>query len=138
MEAVQIVTTVVAYLVTLVAVALVARTVARMVRVVRLGAADPTRADAKGTRFVTMVRETLGHTKMLKWTTVGIAHWFVMIGFITLSTLVLGAYFEVVDPRAELPIIGHWTVFGLLTELIGAFGIPAILWLMAKIGRAHV
>jgi len=131
MDAVQIVTTIVSFAVTLVAAALGARTVARMVKVVRLGAPDPTRVDAKGTRFVTMIRETLGHTKMLKWTTVGIAHWFVMIGFITLSTLVLGAYFEVVDPHAELPIIGHWTVFGLLTEIIGILGIPAILWLMA-------
>jgi Fe-S oxidoreductase len=131
MEPVQIVTTVVAYLVTLVAVVLVARTVARMVKVVRLGAPDPTRSGERGARTATMLRETLGHTKMLKWTTVGIAHWFVMIGFIALSSLVLGAYFEVVDPQAELPIIGHWTVFGLVTELIGAFGIPAILYLMA-------
>jgi Fe-S oxidoreductase len=131
MNAVQIVTTVVSFAVTLVAVALGARTVARMVKVVRLGAPDPTRGDAKGTRLVTMLRETVGHTKMLKWTTVGIAHWFVMVGFVTLATLVLGAYFEVVDPHAELPIIGHWTIFGLLTEIIGVLGIPAILWLMA-------
>jgi Fe-S oxidoreductase len=130
MEAVQIVTATVAVVITLVAVALVARTVARMVKAVRLGAPDPTRTDAKGTRFATMLRETVGHTRMLKWTTVGLAHWFVMVGFVTLSTLVLGAYFEVFDPAAELPIIGHWTVFGLLTEIIGALGIPAILYLM--------
>ncbi|MDQ1658680.1 MAG: hypothetical protein QOD41_3763, partial [Cryptosporangiaceae bacterium] len=130
MDAVQIVTATVSVAITLVAVVLVARTVAGMVRVVRLGAADRSRSGEKGSRTATMLRETLGHTKMLKWTVVGAAHWFVMVGFITLSSLVLGAYFEAFDPRADLPIIGHWTIFGLLTEIIGVLGIPAILILI--------
>ena len=130
MGAVQIVTATISVLITLVAVVLVVRTVARMVRVIRLGAPDPTRGDAKGTRTATMLRETLGHTRMLKWTLVGAAHWFVMIGFITLSTLVAQAYFEVFDPHAHLPIIGGWTVYGAFTELISVLGIPAILILM--------
>ncbi|MDQ1645502.1 MAG: hypothetical protein QOJ50_1686, partial [Cryptosporangiaceae bacterium] len=130
MDAVQIVTATVSVAITLVAVVLVARTVAGMVRVVRLGAADRSRSGEKGSRTSTMLRETLGHTKMLKWTVVGAAHWFVMVGFITLSSLVLGAYFEAFDPRADLLIIGHWTIFGLLTEIIGVLGIPAILILI--------
>jgi Fe-S oxidoreductase len=130
MDAVQIVSATVSVAITLVAVALVARALAGMVRVVRLGAPDPSRGNAKGTRTVTMIREIFGHTKMLKWTVVGAAHWLVMIGFITLSTLVLAAYFEVFDPRAELPIIGTWSVYGLVTEVIGVLGIPAILVLI--------
>jgi Fe-S oxidoreductase len=131
MGAVQIVTASIALAITLVAVVLVTRTVLKMTRVVRLGAPDPTRGDAKGTRTATMFRETLGHTRMLKWTLVGAAHWFVMIGFITLSTLVLQAYFEVFDPHAHLPIIGGWLVFGLFTEIISVLGIPAIVTLIA-------
>ena len=45
-----------------------------------------------------MLTETFGHTRMLKWSVVGAAHWFVMVAFIVLSSLVLEAYFEVVDP----------------------------------------
>ena len=47
-----------------------------------------------------MLVETLGHTRMLKWSVVGAAHWFVMVAFIVLFLLVLEAYFEVVDPAA--------------------------------------
>jgi Fe-S oxidoreductase len=101
-----------------------------MVKVVRLGAPDKSRSDEKGARTATMLREIFGHTKMLKWTVVGAAHWVVMIGFITLSSLVLAAYFETFDPRADLPIIGHWTIYGLFTEVIGVLGLPAIAILM--------
>ena len=126
MGPVQIVSTAVAGAVTLVAAVLVVRTVYRMVRVVRLGQRDPERFGRKGTRLVTMLRETLGHTRMLKWTVVGAAHWTVMVAFILLASLVLAAYFEVVDPTADLPLIGPWTPYGLVTELIGVLGLVGI------------
>jgi Fe-S oxidoreductase len=78
-----------------------------------------------------MLAETIGHTRMLKWTWVGAAHWFVMIAFILLSSLVLQAYFEVVTPRGELPVIGHWGLFGLVTEILSVAGLLAIGYLMA-------
>ena len=77
-----------------------------------------------------MLTEVFGHTRMLKWTWVGAAHWSVMLGFIFLSSLVLEAYVEVVDPRATLPIIGRWGGYGLFTEVLSVFGILAILYLM--------
>ena len=46
-----------------------------------------------------MLVETLGHTRMLKWSVIGAAHWFVMVSFMILFLLVLEAYFEVVDPE---------------------------------------
>jgi Fe-S oxidoreductase len=124
--ALQIVTTAIAGLVTAVAVVLAVRAVRRMLAVIRLGQPDPARGGNKGRRTATMLRETLGHTRMLRWTVVGAAHWFVMIAFITLTTLVLEAYFEVVDPTADLPIVGGWLPYGLLTEVIGAFGLIGI------------
>jgi Fe-S oxidoreductase len=130
MGAVQIVSTVLAAAVTLVAAWLVVRAVRTIFSVVRLGQPDPERSDRRLTRTRTMLVETLGHTRMLKWTWVGAAHWFVMIGFIFLSSLVLEAYFEVVTPTGELPIIGHWGAFGLFTEIIGVAGIPSIAYLM--------
>ncbi|HLV57498.1 MAG TPA: Fe-S oxidoreductase, partial [Natronosporangium sp.] len=91
MGTVQIVTSVLAAAVTAVAVVLAVRTVRRMVAVVRLGEPDRSRSDRKLSRTATMLRETLGHTRMLKWSLVGAAHWFVMVGFILLSALVLTA-----------------------------------------------
>jgi Fe-S oxidoreductase len=126
MGSVQIASTVVAGLVTAVAVGLAVRAVRQMVAVVRLGQPDRGRSDRRGLRLRTTLAETLGHTRMLRWTLVGAAHWFVMVAFVTLTTLVLEAYFEVVSPTGELPIIGHWSVFGLLTEWIGLLGLAGI------------
>ncbi|MCW6003239.1 (Fe-S)-binding protein [Micromonospora sp. CPCC 205371] len=131
MGTVQIVTTVLAAAITLVAVALAVRAVRTMLSVIRLGQPDPERFGDKGLRTKRMLTETVGHTRMLKWSVVGAAHWFVMVAFVVLSLLVLEAYFEVVDAHAGLPIIGGWALFGLATELIGVFGLLGILVLIA-------
>ncbi len=130
MGSVQIVTTVLAAVITVVAVWLAIRAVLRMVAVVRLGQPDPDRFTDKGTRTRTMLTETLGHTRMLRWSVVGAAHWFVMVGFIVLSVLVLEAYFEVVSPTGGVPLIGGWTIYGLVTEVIGVLGLVGILVLI--------
>ena len=65
MGPVQVVATVVAALVTITAVVLSVRAVRQMVSVIRLGQAVPAqRFDGKGQRTVTMLRETLGHTRI--------------------------------------------------------------------------
>jgi len=130
MGPVQIVSTVIAAAVTILAVALAVRAVRQMVRVIRLGQPDPDRTQDLGARTKTMLTETVGHTRMLKWSVVGASHWFVMVAFVVLSSLVLGAYFEVVDPELDLPVIGGWTIFGLVTEIIGVLGFVGILILM--------
>ena len=98
MGSVQIVTTILAAAITAVAVWLAVRAVLKMMAVIRLGQPDPERFTDKGARAKTMLVETAGHTRMLKWGVVGAAHWFVMVAFIVLSLLVLEAYFEVVSP----------------------------------------
>jgi len=128
---IQIVTTVLAVAITAVAVGLAVQAVRRMLAVIRVGQPDPERFTDKGTRFKTMLLESFGHTRMLKWSVAGAAHWFVMIAFLALSTLVLEAYVEVVDPTADLPLVGGWLPYGLLTELIGVFGLIGILVLIA-------
>ncbi|SCG79556.1 Fe-S oxidoreductase [Micromonospora echinaurantiaca] len=131
MGSVQIVTTILAFAITAVAVGLAVRAVMKMTAVIRLGQPDPERFGNKGTRTKTMLVETAGHTRMLRWSVVGAAHWFVMIAFVVLSLLVLEAYFEVVSTTGELPVIGHWTIFGLATEVIGVLGLVGIVVLMA-------
>ena len=78
-----------------------------------------------------MIVEILGHTRMLKWTWVGVSHWFVMVAFVLLSALVLEAYFEVASPGGELPLIGRWGAFGLVTEVLSLAGLAAIVYLIA-------
>ncbi|XVV12839.1 (Fe-S)-binding protein [Actinoplanes sp. CA-131856] len=133
----QIVATVLAGLVTVVAVVLAVRAVLTITAVIRQGQPDPARFADKGTRTRTMLTETLGHTRMLKWSAIGAAHWLVMVSFMILFLLVVEAYFEVVDPVGELPIIGHWTVFGLVTEWIGILGLLGIVYLIVVRQRAN-
>ncbi|MFI5893318.1 (Fe-S)-binding protein [Actinoplanes sp. NPDC051513] len=126
----QIIATVLAGAVTITAVALAVRAVLTITSVIRKGQPAPERFAGKGTRTATMLRETLGHTRMLKWSAIGAAHWFVMVSFMILFLLVVEAYFEVVDPEGGLPVVGHWLVYGLVTEWIGILGLAGILYLI--------
>jgi Fe-S oxidoreductase len=126
----QVVATSVAALVTAVAAVLFVRAVWRMVRVIRLGRPDPERFDGKAARAWTTVVEIVGHTRMLRWTWVGLAHWFVMVAFVLLAALVLEAYVEVARPAGELPLIGGWGAFALVTEVLSVAGIVAIGYLI--------
>src|SRR3954464_11492224 len=126
----QIVATVLAGAVTITAVVLAVRAVQTITAGIRQGQPDPARFTDKGARTRTMLTETLGHTRMLKWSAIGAAHWFVMVSFLILFLLVLEAYFEVVDPTGGLPIIGGWVVYGLVTEWIGILGLLGIVYLI--------
>ncbi|MCU7728201.1 (Fe-S)-binding protein [Actinoplanes sp. KI2] len=132
----QIVATVLAGAVTITAVVLAVRAVLTITAVIRQGQPAPERFADKGTRTKKMLTETLGHTRMLKWGYIGAAHWFVMVSFMILFLLVVEAYFEVVDPESGLPIIGGWTVYGLVTEWIGILGLVGILYLIFVRQRA--
>ncbi|GIE96379.1 (Fe-S)-binding protein [Paractinoplanes rishiriensis] len=127
----QIVATALAGIVTVVAVVLAVRAVLTITAVIRQGQPDPERLGNRGARARTMLVETFGHTRMLKWSAIGAAHWFVMVSFMILFLLVVEAYFEVVDPEGGLPIVGHWVVYGLVTEWVGILGLAGILFLIA-------
>ena len=97
-----------AYGITLIAVGFFALRAMEMYRIIKAGQPDPTRSGAFAKRFGIMARQVLGHTKMLKFTGSGIAHWFVMIGFGALFGTLVTAYGQVLSPEFVLPIIGHW------------------------------
>ncbi|HET6919934.1 MAG TPA: hypothetical protein VFI46_10785, partial [Jiangellaceae bacterium] len=103
---------------TLVAIALAARAVSQIVRVVRMGQPANDRTDRPGRRTATMLQETLGHTRMLKWSPVGAAHWFVFIGFGLLFFTLVTAYGQLFDADFALPLIGHWYPFEWVAEFI--------------------
>jgi hypothetical protein len=137
MGALQVVLGLVCVAATVVAVAMLAVTTARMVRTIRLGQPDPTRNGPFLARLRTVVKEVLGHTRMLKWTRVGIAHWLVMMGFLGLLLVVAEAYGEVFRPSFELPVLGEWSLWNLWVEILGWGTVFGILTLIVIRQRNH-
>ena len=114
----QVFAIVVSLAITLVAVALFATAIGQIVATLRIGqpAVGPIR-DAKARRWRTMLMETLGHTRMLQWTHVGVLHWFVFVGFGFLFLTLVTAFGQLFDADFALPVIGHWLVYDWATEL---------------------
>jgi Fe-S oxidoreductase len=127
---VKVVAIVVALAVSAVGVVLFIRGVASIVRVVRLGKPAPARGDHRGQRWRNMLAETLGHTRMLQWTKVGMAHWFVFIAFGALIFTLITAYGQLFNPRFALPIIGHWAPYQWASEIIAWAGLISISFLI--------
>ncbi len=108
------------YLLTLVAVTLFALRVRQLIAIYKKQQPDPTRSNNPKARLSNMLKEVLGHTKMLNFTGTGIAHWFVMVGFGALFGTLVTAYGQLIKPDFALPIIGHFVVYELFSEVIAA------------------
>ena len=109
---------VIAYLLTVVALVAITIRSLELYRRIKAGQPDPTRSNNKAQRFALMVREVLTHAKMLNFTGSGIAHWFVMVGFVSLFGTLVTAYGQIFDPHFVLPIIGHFVPYNFFVELI--------------------
>jgi Fe-S oxidoreductase len=124
--------------ITLVAVALVTRTVAGMVGVVRLGQPVVGRTDQPWRRWATMLRETVGHTRLTRWPLVGVAHWFVFVGFGFLFFTLVSAYGQVYGGADwTLPLLGHWWPYEIAAELVASLTLAGILVLIVIRQRNH-
>jgi Fe-S oxidoreductase len=110
----------ISYLITAVALILLTVRVRTLISLYKKQQPDPTRSNNKSARLKNMFTEVLGHTKMLKFTGSGIAHWFVMIGFGALFGTLVTAYGQVIKPEFALPIIGHFVGYELFAEVIAA------------------
>jgi len=110
----------ISYLITVVALVFLAIRVRHLISLYKKQQPDPTRSGEKSARMKNMLKEVLGHTKMLNFTGTGIAHWFVMIGFGALFGTLVTAYGQVIKPDFALPIIGHFVVYELFSEVIAA------------------
>ena len=102
---------VLAYLISVVAIVAISIRSLELYRRIKAGQPDPTRSNDKARRFTLMVREVLTHAKMLNFTGSGIAHWFVMIGFVSLFGTLVTAYGQIFDPHFVLPLIGHFVPY---------------------------
>ena len=126
----------IAYGITIVALTLVTRAVRQLLAIYKKGQPDPTRSTHKDERFKNMLKETLGHTKMLNFSVTGVAHWFVMVGFGSLFGTLITAFGQVVNPEFALPIIGHWTPYLWFTQFIAwATGIGIIVLIAIRQGN---
>jgi Fe-S oxidoreductase len=122
---------------TVVGVALFARTVGLISRTVRLGQSATDRTGDPGLRTRTLLREFLGHTRMMKIHAVGVAHWFVMVSFGLLFLSLITAYGQLFDPTFALPLIGHFAPLEWLVEAIAWLGLFSILALIGIRQRNH-
>ncbi len=122
---------VLALAVSAVGVTLFGRAIAAIVGVVKLGRpVAGLRSKAPAERWKHLLAESLGHTRMLQWTKIGIAHWFVFVGFGALFFTLITAYGQLFDQRFALPLIGHWVVYEWVSEIIAWVMIVSILFLM--------
>ncbi|MFH9246140.1 (Fe-S)-binding protein [Streptomyces lydicus] len=126
-----------------VGVALFGRAILQIYRSVRLGQPVPagTRTDNPGQRTVTVVKEFLGHTRMNRWGVVGVAHWFVAVGFFSLLLTIVNAIGQLFQADWLLPIIGDWTPYNVFVEFLGLMTTLGILTLivirqLSKPGKA--
>ncbi|WP_299952864.1 (Fe-S)-binding protein [uncultured Modestobacter sp.] len=128
----QIVLGTLAVLLLVVSVVYATKAVRAMLRIFRTGQPDPTRSGPVGPRLKTLAVESLGHTRMLKWSAIGAAHWFVFIGFYGLFLTLVEAFGEVWNPEWHLPLIGEWSLWNLFADLIGTATILGILYLIVR------
>src|SRR5688572_9729854 len=113
------------------------RAVRAMVRIIRTGQPDSTRNGPLGRRLKTLAVESLGHTRMLKWSSIGIAHWFVFLGFYGLFLTLVEAFGEVWNPAFHLPLVGEWSLWNLFADVIGTGTILGILYLIYRRQKDH-
>src|SRR3954453_18405793 len=123
----QIVLGTLAVLLLIVSVVYATKAVRAMLRIFRTGQPDPTRTGPVGPRLKTLAVESLGHTRMLKWSAIGAAHWFVFLVFYGLFLTLVEAFGEVWNPEWHLPLIGEWALWNLFVDIIGTAPVLGII-----------
>ena len=127
----QIFAIVVSLAIAAVGIALFVQAIRSIIATIRIGQPTAGRTDHKAARWTNMLKETLGHTRMLQWTAMGVGHWFVFIGFGLLFFTLLTAFGQLFDPHFALPLIGHFFLYEWVSEL---FTVGMLIAIVAFIG----
>ena len=130
MSALQIVAAAICFPLMLVGWALLFRQIGRFVALYRVGQADPRRTDAPMSRTWTLTKEFLGHTRMSRLPVVAVAHWFTALSFLLLFGTLVTAFGQLIEPRWQLPLIGHFPPYEWLTEVFAWTGLVGIIVLI--------
>lgn len=115
-----------AVLVTAVALAMFVRGAVILYRQLASGRPSPGRLTPIGPRLGNMLTEILSHRRFTTRGVVRVAHWVVMISFVLLVPTLAVAYVQVIDPYAELPLIGGQVLWQWLLELVTVGGLIGI------------
>src|SRR3954465_16016983 len=113
-----------------VGITLFVRAIRQILATIRIGGPSR-RTDRPGVRTATMLKETLGHTRMLQWTLVGAAHWFIFVGFGLLFLTLVTAFGQLFDPHFAIPWLGTFFVFEWVAEAFTWVMIVAIIGFIA-------
>ena len=122
----QIFAIVVSLAIAAVGIALFVRAIRQIIAVMKVGQ-PASRSDNPGRRTATMLKESLGHTRMLQWHWVGAGHWFIFIGFGLLFFTLVTAFGQLFSPTFALPLIGHFFLWEWLTEVVTFVMLVAII-----------
>ncbi|MEV5162441.1 (Fe-S)-binding protein [Streptomyces sp. NPDC053728] len=124
----QLAAIIVSLVLIVVGVALFARALLQIYTFMRLGQNVPagTRTDEPVQRTVTVAKEFLGHTRMNRWGIVGVAHWFVAVGFFSLLLTIVNAIGQLFQADWLLPIVGEWAPYNIFVEFIGTMTVLGI------------
>ena len=101
---------------TLIVLALAARRVLFLFKLVTSGQPAPGHTDDLGRRIWTEIAEVFGQRRLLKWSIPGLAHFFTMWGFFILLTVYIEAYGLLFQPNFHIPVIGRWDALGFLQD----------------------
>lgn len=74
---------------------------------------------------------------MNRWGIVGVAHWFVAVGFFSLLLTIVNAIGQLFKADWLLPIIGDWAPYNVFVEFIGTMTVLGILTLIVIRQLAH-
>ena len=106
------------------------RGVTRIARTIAQGQPAPGRFHPFFPRLFTMLKEFIAHTRMVKFRTVGWAHWLVMIGFLGGFLLFFEAYGQSVNPEFHWPLFGNTFAWHLWDEILGIGTVVGIVTLI--------
>jgi Fe-S oxidoreductase len=128
----QLAAIIVSLVLTAVGVALISLAAVQIFRFVTLGQPVPagSRTNDPVARITTLAREFVGHTRMNKWGVIGVAHWFVAVGFLTLGLTIVNAYGQLFKADWILPWIGTWVPYEMYVDFIALFTTLGILTLI--------
>ncbi|AEW95672.1 MULTISPECIES: (Fe-S)-binding protein [Streptomycetaceae] len=135
----QLAAIIVSLVLIVVGVALFGRALLQIYQFMRLGQPVPagTRTNDPVQRTVTVAREFLGHTRMNRWGVVGVAHWFVAVGFFSLLLTIVNAIGQLFKADWLLPVIGDWAPYNVFVEFLGTMTTIGILVLIVIRQLSH-
>jgi Fe-S oxidoreductase len=109
-----------------VSLAIAARRVLFLAKLITSGQPAPGRFKDMPKRLKVQVEEVFGQKRLLKWSVPGIAHFITFWAFTILTLTIIEAIGALFDEDFAIPIIGHWRVVGLAEDTIGTLLLVAL------------